>query len=728
MVLRKRLALQRLKSTPTMLFAYLLFSPYPALTQTTSVQQAPAANQATQTTSAPAKQKPRHKPAKTTTTNPTQQELDDAVSKPEKPNLPRCSTEIANGNCYVNINRRYPYSYPGFLMKPRASVTINVFNPFGFEKLTLEPSAPANIYQSTDQFGSLLTAVSPGLKGANANAISTSSAFHLDDTFAAMVSENIIPKQDLHLVPTAEEKIDQAEDALNQLLTDAVNKYVTPYETFKNQTNEIYRQVRLASLAVPRPALDKPDQTQIGQTLFEPSKPDSVVDCTVPIDPWHSYDRWRGCMLRDLLIQGNSGTALWTLFPNKCQNPATPTGPWTVPVPKCNQQIDANGNPVTDSSNKPVYDSVKPLEAPHIDSDYGAKYDELISELKPFAKDPEHPLTPKDSATETVKKLFERGKNIKLRHDLIGNFLSGIMGAVPPTLTKISTDMQSFYIALLNAPDDSPESVTLGTLYGPSILSSNDKKERKYLGVPVGLAPSITYNVNGQNLITSSLLSAPATTQRTLIAAIPLTFAEPRFETSSGVFLSMLHNRTFANTTQVCINAPVSTPPPTPPTPTSPSVVCTPPPAGTAGVPTQQSVVISQTETNRPLIIPYFAAHYRILPEWTWLGGRRGALYATGALAINPYLTDLEYAAGLSFSWRYLIFSPVYHLGRSTHLTQGEQVGQIWCNYGGTSSATTVPPSCSGSPPTPTTKTYLTGAFAFGIGVRIPTTFSSTNK
>jgi hypothetical protein len=428
--------------------------------------------------------------------------------------------------------------------------------------------------------------------------------------------------------------------------------------------------------------------------------------------------------LRDLLIQGNSGTALWLLFPIKCQNPPAPTGPWTLPVPVCDQQVDDHGQPVVDSNKKPVYNTIEPLDAPKIDQDYDSQYEALMKELRPLA-DPADPTKPKEPASVALKRLFARANAIQSRHDVIANFLSGIMGAVPPTLAKISTDMQNFYIALLNAPSESQPSITLGTLYGPAILNSTDKMTKKYLGVPIGLAPAITYNVNGQNLITSSLLSAPAATQRTLIAAIPLTFAEPRFETSSGVFLSSLNNRTFANTTQVCINTPGTTQP-TPPT--SQTVVCTPPPAGTAGVPTQQSVVISETVTNKPLIIPYYAAHYRILPEWTWLGGRRGALYATGALAINPYLTDLEYAAGFSFSWRYLIFSPVYHLGRSTHLTQGEQVGQVWCNYGGTSTATTVPPVCSGAPPAPTTKTYLTGAFAFGIGVRIPTTYSSTNK
>jgi hypothetical protein len=144
--------------------------------------------------------------------------------------------------------------------------------------------------------------------------------------------------------------------------------------------------------------------------------------------------------------------------------------------------------------------------------------------------------------------------------------------------------------------------------------------------------------------------------------------------------------------------------------------------------PTPTDVKITETTTNPPLLLPYYAAHYRISPEFTWFGRRRGAIYVTGALAVNPYLTELDYGAGFSVSWRYLIFSPLYHLGHSTHLTQGEQVGQIWCVYSSSASATTVPPSCAGAPPAPTTKNYFTGAFALGIGVRIPTTYSSTNK
>jgi hypothetical protein len=622
----------------------------------------------------------------------------------KKPNQPRCSTEITNGDCYVNVNRLYPYSYPGFMMKPHASVSVNVFNPFGFEKLTLELSAPATIYESTDQFGSLLTSLTPGIKGANANG---TQMLFADHAFALThVDINAFPS----LPPTSsalETEITDLETELTAQIK-TVGDAIDAYKSYNDQTTEIYRQLRLVSLAVPRPANDPDLAKPLDQQLFATAAEiQSGGDCFNAPDPWHRYGTWRSCMINDLLIQGSVGSTLWGFFPNKCQSQKVPSTYWTVPTPPC------------DTDSRGVQDTVEPSEGPGFSAEFDSNFTKLIADLAKLQTDPN------EAAKYTVYK--NTADLIQQKRSQLEPYVQQWMAAVPATLTKQSPDMQNFYVALLNAPDSSGTTVPLGVLYGPATLDPA-KAVRKYLGVPVGLAPSVTYNLNAQNEVTTSLQQAPATTQRTLVAAIPLTFAEPRFGTSSGVFLSMLNNRSFANTTTVCINAPVSTPPTTPPTPTSPSVVCTAPPAGTTGVPTQQSVVITQTVTNRPLIIPYYAAHYRITPEWLWPGGRRGAFYVTGALGINPYLTDLEYAAGFGFSWRYLMFSPVYHLGRSTHLTQGEQVGQIWCNYGGTSTAATVPPSCSGAPPAPTTKTYLTGAFAFGIGVRIPTTFSSTNK
>src|ERR1700693_3787442 len=106
-------------------------------------------------------------------------------------------------------------------------------------------------------------------------------------------------------------------------------------------------------------------------------------------------------------------------------------------------------------------------------------------------------------------------------------------------------------------------------------------------------------------------------------------------------------------------------------------------------------VKIDMTKTGSPLVIPFAAANYRISPEYDWLGGRRKAIYATLGVGLNPYNTQVEYVGGFSFSWRYLMFSPLYHLGHGIHLTQGEQVGQIWCVYGAASGSN--PPPCAGS-------------------------------
>jgi hypothetical protein len=184
---------------------------------------------------------------------------------------------------------------------------------------------------------------------------------------------------------------------------------------------------------------------------------------------------------------------------------------------------------------------------------------------------------------------------------------------------------------------------------------------------------------------------------------ITMLYAEPRFEVSAGAFLSRLNNRTFSNITDVTI---------------------------TNGTPIPANVKLIETKTTRPLIIPFAAGNYRMSSEFTWpgwLGGRRGAIYGTFGVGLNPYNTQVEYFGGFSISWRYLMISPVYHLGHDTHLTQGEQVGQIWCQYGGGATATSSPPACAGSPPAPSTKTFWTGAFAVGISVRVPTTFTSTN-
>jgi hypothetical protein len=183
--------------------------------------------------------------------------------------------------------------------------------------------------------------------------------------------------------------------------------------------------------------------------------------------------------------------------------------------------------------------------------------------------------------------------------------------------------------------------------------------------------------------------------QKKSIDTITVLYADPIFEVSTGVFFSTLPNRSFSNQTIVTQN-----------------------PGG--AVPNQGNVVITQA-ISRPTVEPFVAANWRIGHDFLWLGARRGAIYITTAVGINTNAaTTADFAFGPSISWRSVMLSPLYHLGRDTRLTQGEFVGQIWCNA---SQASGSIPKCSGSPPSPSTQRFWTSAFAFGISVRIPSVF-----
>lgn len=285
------------------------------------------------------------------------------------------------------------------------------------------------------------------------------------------------------------------------------------------------------------------------------------------------------------------------------------------------------------------------------------------------------------------------------RHQRVMQALVDATDLLPTILTKITSDMQTLYENISLTPDTAPESIEVGVIPGPSSVTPPDAGEKKILTLYKALAPTITYTLNEQNQIANSLLGLPAATQKQSVATITALYAAPRFEGSGGAFFSWLPNRTFSNVTNVAV---------------------------TGGVPAPTSIQIEMTKTTPPLIVPFAAANYRISPEFTWLGGRRGAVYLTAGVGLNAYDIQVEYPAGLSFSWRYLMISPLYHLGHGTHLIDGERVGQTWCQYGNGATATSSPPVCAGAPPAPATKSYWTGQFAIGISVRVPTTYAST--
>ena len=433
----------RPKSVPTVLLCPILLVSLPALSQ--FVQVAPQSNAPVDTM-----------PANPAVTTP---------HKPNRPNQPRCSTEITNGDCYVNVNRLYPFSYPGFMMKRNASVTVNVFNPMGFEKLTLELSAPASVYQPTDQLGSLVTSLTPGVKGISSDGTNPIRALILGSPFTAEISGLTIPTSSTDL----EKQIADAEKSLVDTIAH-VSRAVDLYNAYNAQTTEIYRQVRLVSLALPRPAND-PDAHQLNQTTFDPSVKKGDACFSTP-DPWHNYGEWRECMLKDLLIQGTVTMELWSDFPNKCQKQDVPSTYWTAPTPECPDGEDHKN------------DTVYPEKGPQFDKAFDDTYDQLKSDLEDLSKDPNEkdkykPLRAVfDSITDAITK----------QRPILTDFISRNMGAVPATLTKQGTDMQNYYVALLNAPNDTGTTTPLGVLYGPSKLDPSNQVVRKYLGVPLGLA------------------------------------------------------------------------------------------------------------------------------------------------------------------------------------------------------------------------------------------------
>jgi hypothetical protein len=237
--------------------------------------------------------------------------------------------------------------------------------------------------------------------------------------------------------------------------------------------------------------------------------------------------------------------------------------------------------------------------------------------------------------------------------------------------------------------DGTPDLQVLGRIRDPRNSSDVNSAGARLLG------RQVVYSVDSVNQIGTFVAAVSSTSQKKSIDTITVLYADPIFEMSAGGLFSTLPNRSFANQTLVTQN------------PGAP--------------PTQGNVVITQTVT-RPTMVPFVAANFRLGHDFL-IGSRRSAGYFTGALALNPYNALPEFGAGLSLSWRLLMFSALYHEGHDIRLTQGEYVGEVWCNA---SAASGNIAKCSGNPPSPSTERFWKGGFALGISVRVPTTFTSS--
>lgn len=434
-------------------------------------------------------------------------------------------------------------------------------------------------------------------------------------------------------------------------------------QNYIKETNLIYAQVREIEASAPRPLA-------AGDQIFRYPG----VDPKETPNPWEHYEAWRRYMTVKLTAQGYDTVTIWSSLPVPCQTggPDPPQGPWLPPPRKC-----ASANAATQPSDTPF------------DSPSGFKdlYSTLTQDLAQLPADQPDP--------DTYRKVQEQKAALDKRRLR----LSDATNLLPGLVTKYSNDMQSAFTSIGTAPGASDEPVYVGSIPGPNSVVLTEG-EKKILTVYQALGPTITFTVNEQNQIANPLLSLPAATQKQAVATITVLWASPHFEGSAGAFFSWLPNRTFSNYTDVSV---------------------------TNGVPAATDVKINMTKTVPPLVIPFVAGNYRLTPEFTWPDGRRGAAYVTAGVGLNPYDTEVEYVAGISLAWRFLMFSPLVHIGQVAQLTQGERVGQLWCVYSSSATATSSPPACTGAPPTPSTKNGWSTSFAFAISVRVPTTFSSTN-
>lgn len=579
--------------------------------------------------------------------------------------LPLCSTEKVNNDCAYNIDRKYPITLPTLQMRSGKSISVYVFHPYQFESLTLD-AGTAQAFEGTDQASAFVTSATGEAKGAVLGIVNfAATEITAGNEFAEILGSSQSEMARSTAPPSdvaLAKEILSQLDRLNALLTQAVE----PLPGYFEETRGIYAAVREIESSQPRPVADSQGRLLRGKDV-PPKTP----------DPWSAFKDWRDYMSSKISDQGKDTTRILDRLPQPCQKKGDPipaAGPWLPSARRC---ID-DKTPGSQNSGDPFA----------ISAGFEPLYRAMMDNLNRL------PAGRPDATT--FEQIQDLKKKLDDRKGRISQAIPTINELMPILVAKVSPDMQTL-LANVNAVREQPADPTfLGAIPPPPFAPTAANKRLALYGA---LAPQITYTVNAQNEIANSLLSMPVATQKQAIASITVLYAEPHFEPSAGAFFSMLPNRTFANVTDTAV---------------------------VDGVPAATDVRINMTKTIAPLVIPFVAGNYRISPEFTWLGRRRGALYATAGVALNPYNTQVEYAAGLSLSWRFLMFGPLFHLGHDSHLTGGEQPNQLWCQYAGATPVAGVP-ACSSGPPNPATKMFWRGAFAFSIAVRTPTTYSSTN-
>ncbi len=136
------------------------------------------------------------------------------------------------------------------------------------------------------------------------------------------------------------------------------------------------------------------------------------------------------------------------------------------------------------------------------------------------------------------------------------------------------------------------------------------------------------------------------------LATVVLTWQGSNFGLSSGILLSVLPNRTYANTPIIVNGVPV---------------------LDSGG---KVTTMVTETDTKPSVMTPLAMFNYE-LPGVFCCKGKFGVLLSAG-LGANLSTKSADYMAGVSFRYREVLFTPALHYGRENFLTNGIAVGQSW--------------------------------------------------
>ena len=114
------------------------------------------------------------------------------------------------------------------------------------------------------------------------------------------------------------------------------------------------------------------------------------------------------------------------------------------------------------------------------------------------------------------------------------------------------------------------------------------------------------------------------------------------------------------------------------------------------------TTIVTENDTRPSVVTPLAMLSYEFTRH-NYASGKFGML-ASGGLGANLTTKSADYAVGISFRYRELLFSPLLHMGRETYLSNGVAVGQ----------------KLGSSPPALTTEQHFKPAAGFAISYRIP--------